>query len=115
MKIFSVVAATCTSIPSIPQGSILGQLLVLIYIIYQMECFQTVSFLATILFFFQLSIAFNGKVFQWKIISFDLTKQAQQVIFSRKTNKLLYPTLLFNKELYVSETSRNITRDFAFI
>ena len=35
--------------------------------------------------------------FQWKIIlNPDLSKQAQEVIFSRKIKKLLYPTLLFN-------------------
>ena len=33
--------------------------------------------------------------FQWKIIfSPDLTKQAQQIIFNRKTKKFLHPTLV---------------------
>ena len=35
--------------------------------------------------------------FQWKMIfNLDLSKQAQEVIFSRKIKKLLHPTLLFN-------------------
>ena len=35
--------------------------------------------------------------FHWKIIfNSDLSKQAQEVIFSRKIKKLLHPTLLFN-------------------
>ena len=36
-------------------------------------------------------------VFQWKMLfNHDLTKQAQEVIFSRKTKKLLHPCLSFN-------------------
>ena len=36
-------------------------------------------------------------IFQWKVVfNVDLTKQARQVIFSRKTKKLLMPTLSFN-------------------
>ena len=35
--------------------------------------------------------------FQWKMIfNTDLSKQAQEVMFSRKIKKLLHPTLLFN-------------------
>ena len=35
--------------------------------------------------------------FQWGMsFNFDLTKQAQEVIFSRKTKKLLHPCLSFN-------------------
>ena len=35
--------------------------------------------------------------FQWKIIfNLDLSKQTQEVILTRKINKLLHPTLLFN-------------------
>ena len=35
--------------------------------------------------------------FQWKMIfNPDLSKQGQEVIFSRKIKKLLHPTLLFN-------------------
>ena len=35
--------------------------------------------------------------FQWRMsFNCDLTKQAQEVIFSRKTKKLLHPCLSFN-------------------
>ena len=35
--------------------------------------------------------------FQWKkIFNPDLSRQAQEIIFSRKIKKLLHPTLLFN-------------------
>ena len=35
--------------------------------------------------------------FQWKMIfNPDLSKQGQEVIFSRKIKKLLHPTFLFN-------------------
>ena len=38
--------------------------------------------------------------FQWKMIfNPDLSKQAQEVIISRKINKLLHPTILFNNIL----------------
>ena len=43
-----------------------------------------------------LSVISNW-AFQWKIIfNLDLTKQAQEVIFSRNTRKLLHSCLLFN-------------------
>ena len=41
--------------------------------------------------------AITNWAFQWKIIfNSDLSKQAQEVIFSIKIKKLLHPTLLFN-------------------
>ena len=41
--------------------------------------------------------AITNWAFQWKMIfNRDLSKQAQEVIFSRKIKKLLHPTLLFN-------------------
>ena len=41
--------------------------------------------------------AINKWAFQWKMLfNPDLSKQAQEVIFSRKIKKLLHPTLLFN-------------------
>ena len=41
--------------------------------------------------------AITNWAFQWKIIfNLDLSKQAQELIFSRKIKKLLHPTLLFN-------------------
>ena len=36
----------------------------------------------------------NGPT-KWKILS-DISKQAQEVIFSRKTNKINHPTITFN-------------------
>ena len=40
--------------------------------------------------------AITNWAFQWKMIfNPDLSKQAQEVIFSRKIKKLLHPTLLF--------------------
>ena len=41
--------------------------------------------------------AITKRAFQWKMIfNPDLSKQAQEVVFSRKIKKLLHPTLLFN-------------------
>ena len=41
--------------------------------------------------------AISNWAFQWKMIfNSDLSKQAQEVIFSRKIKKLRHPTLLFN-------------------
>ena len=41
--------------------------------------------------------AITNWAFQWKMVfNPDLSKQAQEVIFSRKIKKLLHPTLLFN-------------------
>ena len=41
----------------------------------------------------------------------DLSKQAQEVIFSRKIKKLLHPTLLFNNiKLNFSEHIKSITK-----
>ena len=41
--------------------------------------------------------ALTNWAFQWKLIfNPDLSKQAQEVLFSRKIKKFLHPTLLFN-------------------
>ena len=41
--------------------------------------------------------AITNWAFQWKMVfNPDLSKQAQEVIFSRKIKKLLHPALLFN-------------------
>ena len=73
------------------------------------ECPQIKSFFPTIFFSVVNDIqasattfsndlnVLSNFVFQWKVVfNVDLTKQAQQVIFSRKTKKLLMPTLSFN-------------------
>ena len=42
-------------------------------------------------------VVISNSVFQWKmILNPDLTEQTQQIIFSRKTKKLLTPTLSFS-------------------
>ena len=76
--------------------------------IYQMIFPQIENLLPTIRLSFHYQITFattlsqyinaiTNRAFQWKMIfKPDLSKQAQEVIFSRKTKKLLHPTLLFN-------------------
>ena len=53
--------------------------------------------------------AMTNWAFQWKMIfNPDLSKQAREVIFSRKIKKLVHPTLLFNNiplNKFISETS----------
>lgn len=47
---------------------------------------------------------------QWKVsFNQDRDKQAQEVIFSRKTNKIAYPPLLFNNEtVRATHTSKHL-------
>ena len=86
----------------VPQDSVLGPLLFLICIndlfADDTSLFSVVNNIhtnATTLSQY-LNVITNW-AFQWKIIfNPDLSKQAQEVIFSRKTKKLLHPTLLFN-------------------
>ena len=78
-----------------------------------MECLQLVKFMPIIRLFFQWLktplnqssaatlrndlMAISNNDFQWKLIfNPDLTKQAQEVMFSRKIKKLLYPSFSFN-------------------
>ena len=96
----------------VPQGSVLGPLLLLIYINnlsngLSSTCkpFSDDTSLFSVVKDIQSSAAIlrnyltviSNWAFQWKMIfDPDLTKQAQEVLFSRKTKKLLHLSLSFN-------------------
>ena len=96
----------------VPQGSILGPLLFLIhindlsnYLSSNCKLFADDTSLFSVVNNSHTSAAtlsqdlnaITNWDFQWKMIfNPDLSKQAQEVMFSRKIKKLLHPTLLFN-------------------
>ena len=50
----------------------------------------------------------NDWVFQWKMnFNPDPTKQAHEVIFSRKTKEVYYPPLVFNDTIVSQSSSQN--------
>ena len=96
----------------VPQGSILGPLLFLIDVndlpnnlssncklfAYDTSLFSVVNNIHTRAATLSQDLKrITNWAFQWKMIfNPDLSKQAQEVIFSRKIENLLHPTLLFN-------------------
>ena len=111
----------------VPQGSILGPLLFLIYIndlsenlVSNPKLFADDTSLFSVIFDKDLSAKnlnddlnrINNWAFQWKMsFNTDPNKQAQEVIFSRKIQKSSQSSLIFNNNIVTvtySEIFRNV-------
>ena len=107
--------SACASVNAeVPQGSILGPLLFLIYIndlSYNVKLFADDTSLFSFTHDVNVSARelnddlrkISNQAFQWKI-SFnpDLNKQAQEVIFGWKTKSNIHPPLVFNNNIVSS-------------
>ena len=107
----------------VPQGSILGPLLFLIYIndlteglTTNVKLFADDTSLFSVVHDTQTSAndlnkdlkIINNWAFQWKMnFNPDPTKQAHEVIFSRKTKEIYHPPLVFNNTSISQSSSQN--------
>ena len=108
----------------VPQGSILGPLLFLLYIndiSYNLECKVKLFADDTCLFSIvndpvESAVALNNDLskiqqwaYQWKMeFNPDLTKHAAIVLFSCKNNKILHPQLLFNDQIVIKVEEKRL-------